>query len=441
MDSGLFIVLSSMDFSENRFFKEISKHRNPFVMFSPFLLFFSIYVFYTHQDKMQADEGTYVQFAQNLLNGFYSPAAPDINLWCGPGYPIILMPFLALGLPLISITLLNVLFQYFSIVLLYKSSIRYVSHRFALGISLFWAFCYPAYWCISLIHTETFTWFLLTLLMYHLINCFSESSKKYIYYAGILLGYTALTKIIFGYVILALFGGLIVILLFNKEKNIKKSLMVLSIAFMTAAPYLVYTYTITGRVFYWGNSGGMSLYWMSTPHEMEYGDWNNEAFNALNDAELTGSPELLKKTHQNDINKISQLNGIEKDDAYKKIAIDNIKSNPIKYLNNVISNLSRAFFGFPHTYSYQRPFLKIWYFSIVFTLVVVSLILTLLNLRKIDYSVIFLFFLMSIYLGGSLLLSMENRMFLIIVPFILFWFAYSFSKAFNVKDISEQSVN
>lgn len=111
---------------------------NPYLLFSPFLLLFALIVLKFHTDAFEGDESRYYQFAINLINGFYSPPAPDINLWNGPGYPIILIPFAALGAPLILITLLNALFQYLSIVLLFKSLRRYASYYKSVAISIAW---------------------------------------------------------------------------------------------------------------------------------------------------------------------------------------------------------------------------------------------------------------------------------------------------------------
>ena len=49
------------------------------------------------------DDGRYLSFANNLLNGFYSLPKPNINLWNGPGYPLYLVPFLALSIPIVFI--------------------------------------------------------------------------------------------------------------------------------------------------------------------------------------------------------------------------------------------------------------------------------------------------------------------------------------------------
>jgi hypothetical protein len=135
--------------------------KNPYLLFSPFLLFYLAFVLIFHLDAVVGDERRYLMFAQNLLQGFYSPPAPEINLWCGPGYPLILVPFVIIQLPLISITLANAVFHYLSVVLLFKSTIQFMPFRKALLFSLFWAVCYSAYHAMSLMITESFTIFLI----------------------------------------------------------------------------------------------------------------------------------------------------------------------------------------------------------------------------------------------------------------------------------------
>ena len=53
----------------------------------------------------------------------------------------------------------------------------------------------------------------------------------------------------------------------RKGINYQKGIIILLIAFATIAPYLIYTYHLTGRIYYLGTSGGNNLYWMSTPYE------------------------------------------------------------------------------------------------------------------------------------------------------------------------------
>ncbi len=409
--------------------------RNPFLLFSPFLILFILLVITQHSDVMQGDESGYINFANNLLQGFYSPPAPDINLWWGPGYPILLMPFVGAGLPLIYITLLNAVFQYLSIVLLFKAMLYFVDDRKAILFTLLWAFCYSSYQYLYVIYTEAFTIFLISLLIFSIVKAFNTHLKTYLIFSGLILGYIALTKVIFGYVILLLLAGSI--LLWIRHRNVlnyRKSALIMIIAFTTTIPYLFYTYNLTGRLFYWGNSGGMSLYWMSTSIENEYGNWNNETFTANHiDSDAAGTTTCLKLNHQKEIDEVKKHKGVQKDDAYKKIAINNIITNPTKYLKNIISNISNMLFGFPNAYTYQRPLLKIWYFSILYTLILFSLLPTLINWRKLSFSIRFLFIFTFIYLGGSSLVSVSSRQFIIIVPVLLIWIVYIIDQSITFK--------
>lgn len=414
----------------------------PLLIFLPFLFLFVIIVLKLHSNSMEGDESRYYQFAENILNGYYSPPPPDINLWNGPGYPLFLVPFIYLKLPLITITLANALLQYLSIVLLFYSIKCYTRRNIALLFSFFWACFYISYQDLPLILSEPFTSFLSTLLLYLISKTFTQNyNKKYIFYTGITLGFLVLTKIVFGYVLLVLLIISILIFLIQKTNSKKKLILILLMAFIVNVPYLIYTYTITHKLFYWGNSGGMSLYWMSTPFESEYGDWNNSNFTADYGQEpLTqlSTAAMFAKNHQKDLDYINQFVGIEKDDAFKRIAIANIKSHPIKYVRNCIANLGRLFFGFPVSYSYQKDktLIRLPPNSLIIALTIICIIPTFLNFRrKIPIALKFILGIIFSYLFLSMLVSAYPRQLYVIVPLLLFWFAYIIDRCFifNLK--------
>jgi len=179
----------------------------------------------------------------------------------------------------------------------------------------------------------------------------------------------------------------------------------------------------------------MSLYWMSTPFENEYGSWYNESLTTKSiNTDIKGTTTaLLRLNHQKDIDEVLKYKGVQKEDKYKKIAINNIKTHPKKYITNIIANISNMLFGFPNTYTFERPILKIWYFSILYTLMLFCSIPTIINWRKISYSIRFLLVFAFIYLGGSSLVSVYNRQFVIIVPLLLFWIAYIIHNSITIK--------
>jgi hypothetical protein len=428
--------------------------KNPFLIFFPFLLLYVFIVLLFPTYGNTGDESKYLNLANNLINGFYSAPAPNVNLPEGPGYPILLIPFISFGLPLISITLLNAFFYYFSIIFLYKS-LKRITRNYLIPIlfSIFWGLYYNLYEVLPSIITETFTILLITLIIYFSVLVFEpgnwKNKNKYLILAGFFLGYLALTKLIFGYVLAVLFIGTGILWIFNRKRtNLSKSMIILSVAFITLSPYLVYTYQLTGKLFYLGTSGGGNLYWMTALPEKEYGSWfgnintaedsnftlktsgnpkfENQLFSKQRDYKITGFRDSLKFYHMKDFNEINKYTGVEMDNAFKKIAIKNIKANPIKFLKNCFANLGRIFFNYPYSYEMQKPgtLIRFPFPGIILVLLSFALIPTFINWKKIVYPVRFIILFIFIYLGGSIIGSAEIRMFTMIVPAIIFWLAY-----------------
>src|SRR6185436_9581786 len=167
----------------SKVFESLKSIKNPYLIFLPFLVFFIGYVVYFLTDGVSGDQPRYLMYAQNLLHGSYSP--PELDLRNGPGYPIVLVPFVALNLPLASMTILNAVFHYLSIVFLFKALQQVVSYKRALIISLFWACYYIGYQYLSAISYEPISIFLIALMVLCLTRAFTLSdpkkAKRYIY--------------------------------------------------------------------------------------------------------------------------------------------------------------------------------------------------------------------------------------------------------------------
>jgi len=419
--------------------------RNPYFIFSPFLLYYVYYILKHKWPVLYGDESRYIGFAESLMHGFYSPQAPGINLWNGPGYPIALMPCAALHLPVIFYPLFNALFYYLSIVFLYKALTCVAHERIALFFAIIWAFYFNIYTYLPAVLTEIFSSFLISAFVYGVVLFYKGGKIKHLILSGFLLGFLALTKIIFGYVLL---GGLLVclvLLIFGKAKrNYQSSLYIILIAFITTTPYLVYTYSLTGRFFYWGNSGGMSLYWMSTPDNLEYGDWKLPGLTNLMSPQpfnTTEGDSLLKANHSAEIASILKHQGVEQDDLFKKAAIRNIRSAPKKFIKNYFYNLSRMLFDFPYSYSYQIPqtITNIITGSLVFWAGIMALIVSVINWRSINYALKFVMLIFVLYFFISGLVSAYARQFDVMIPVVLFWIAYMADKLpkVNLRFITE----
>lgn len=436
--------------------KKLRLTGNPYLLFLPFLLLYVIFILIMYQDDLVGDQARYLLYAHNLLHGSYSLPAPDINLVSGPGYPLILAPFMALHLPRIYLILLNAVFHYLSIIFLFKALYQFFCFKKTLIFSLLWACYYVAFQNMPFIATEPFTFFLVALLTYCLVRVFDQnnpkSAKRFVLLSGFVMGYLILTKVMFAYVLLCMIIGSIVLWTKHK-KNIyyRKTITLLVIAFVTVLPYLFYTSNITGRVGYL-STGGDNLYWMTTPYEQEYGNWMGTGpltldFDPQAYAYVAGAKDTLMAHHKTNFDKIlSFKENLEQDDEFKNIAINNIKSHPVKYAQNIFFNIGRFFFNYPFSYSVQRPktLFVMLINSILFTFILICLIPTIINWRKVSFPIRFMFILMLLYFGGSSLVTGETRIFSIIVPMLIFWIAYILEKTrFNLtfeamqKDIQQ----
>ena len=348
----------------NSVVRNIKTNKNPFILFLPFLILYILLILIFSTNENYGDESRYLMYAQNLLEGFYSPPPPDIDLGNGPGYPLFLAPFVALHVPLIYIKLANAIFYYFSIILFFYSLQQLTSFKYALIFSLLWALYPSSYETLIYTLPEIFASSLIPLLIFTLIKAFkkdgeAKNKKYYIFLAGLTFGFLALTKPIFGYVIMTMIIGLGLLWLTNrKNTTYKKGVFVLIIAFISTVPYLAYTYNLTGKMFYWSSYGGNNLYWMSTPYENEYGSWapnsNNTSDFKEQKSNIVGYADSIIKYHGADFAYVNKFKGVDHDEAYKKIAIKNIQTHPVKFFKNCISNFGRIVFNYPYSYKIQN---------------------------------------------------------------------------------------
>jgi 4-amino-4-deoxy-L-arabinose transferase-like glycosyltransferase len=438
--------------------KNLKVEEHPFLLFLPFLILYVILIFAQAKTGGYGDENRYLSYAAHLAHGFYSYPAPFLDLGNGPGYSMIITPFVALKLPVITIKVLNAMFYYFSIILLFKSLQRIVTFSFALIVSVIWALCPNALEQLPFVLPEIFASSLIPLLLFSLTVAFhkdkTKKNNKYTIIAGLTFGYLALTKPIFGYVLIFMISGAILLWILNKRNtNFKKSISVLAIAFIVTIPWLAYTYHMTGKMLYWSSYGGNNLYWMTSPYENEYGDWVAYPFNTDEKYQLPGAQEQLKLHHEQDFEQIfksqearelytknnkiygSPYTGVIQDDTLKRIAFRNILCHPFKFIENCFSNAGRILFNFPYSYRAQKPetLLRLPFNGSLLVFMLFCLIPTIINWQKIIYPLRFLLFFCFLYLSGSILGSAETRMFTVIVPILLFWIAYILQRTVKVK--------
>lgn len=404
-------------------------------------------------NTLNGDEPRYILYAKNLLNGFYSPKPPDISLWNGPGYPLFVSIFLGVRLPLVTIKFANVFLYYFSIVFLYLSLKELnVSYKNRLICSAVLSFAFPYFlFYLTMILPEVYTLFLISIFTYLVI---SSRLKKigYIILSGLILSLVILTKVLFAYVILFLLFFLLIVYFFKKP--VKRYIILVFIAFIFTSPYLLYTYQLTGKFFYWSNSGGLSLYWMSTPYQNELGDWYGSTF-LINDTTkyselkdndyfnyilLTARDSVMRANHGEFFKELQSLGPIKTDETLKRKAIKNIRNHPTKFIKNWIANVGRLFFHYPFSYRDQtiNTFIVLIPSFILLLMFVFSTITAVKKWTFIPNELKILLLISLIYIGGSSLVSAYGRMFLPVIPVFLIWICYIFDKFIEIKIIKNK---
>ena len=354
-------------------------------------------------NELVSDRLRYWIFSENLSNGYYFD--PEFALWNGPGYPLYIAFLRIFGLGWKFIVFTNAILLFLTVIIFERIVSKFIKNPFFI-VYLF-AFWEPVllYQYLPHMMTEVFVIFLISLFVFLQL---SEIKHRNIF-LGAVLSLIILTKAIFFYVTVTL---IIITFLLKKfrEKRYYKAL-ILSIIFCT--PYLIYSYSLSNKYFYFSNAGGSSFYWMSEPNPIFRGDWNGApGYNQKNE-------NISSEAYNDYLNKFSwpidknfdDLNWIEKDEVLKKKAINNILNNKLKYFKNWINNLGRLFFGYPftfHTPNWQHILITFKQ-SFLITALFFILLISILRYKEIQAKYLFLICFFSVYIFGVSLLSAYPR--------------------------------
>jgi 4-amino-4-deoxy-L-arabinose transferase-like glycosyltransferase len=397
--------------------------RNKLVFLLPLLSFYFIVCAVFVDNKLEHDQARYVRYAQNLSEGFYAP--PDtLYLWNGPGYPLLLVPFVKVNISLMWAKFLNPIFLFCAVCFTYFILCEYMSPRmslvgaYALGLYL------PALHPMTLLLTEILSMFLVAGFALFLVKYFRYNKGYYAWAAGFFCAYLALTKVIFGYV--ACLGLVLSLLLSKVNKTWRRTAGIYAISLLFCLPYLFYTYSITGKLFYWANAGGISLYWMSSPYPKEYGNH-------------IPTQQVLTEDHFRQHRDLYQdmvgLNYVEQDALFKKQALLNIRQHPLKYCFNWAANLGRMWYNYPFSYKYQRP--ETLFFMVPSSFLLVSLVFCSYPLWKrrnnIPGELAVLIWFAAIYLAGSSLIYSQIRYVLPVVPVLIIVIFFTANQILEIK--------
>lgn len=375
-----------------------------------------------------SDSTRYIWFADNLARGYYSPK-PDINLWNGPGYPLILWPFAALGLPWVLAKLANCVFMFGALVYFHATLRSYVSPRAALITVYALGLWPPIIRIVPWLLTEVLSIFLVSGFAFHASKLGEQRRWRWLHLgiASLYMAYLSLTRVLYGYVMLACLIAFAGLYIWRRRALLKAYAMVFGLGLVLCVPYLIYTYSLTGKVFYWSTSGGLSLYWMASPYKSDLGDWHLPGT-------IKGTPKLAEN-HAEFFSEIGGLSQVKQDDALKKRAIENIARHPGAFLMNWLANVGRLLFNYPYSYNPQRLSTYLYMLPGMF-LVVASLVCirpTIARRKQLPTEIWALLLFAAVALGGGSLLSTFNRFLLPILPIALLWLCFVLTRLVKIE--------
>lgn len=379
--------------------------------------------------ELVGDEPRYQWYAQNLVEGSYVPAdRPDFSH--GPGYPVLLAPFVALDAPWWMPRLLNAFFLGGALWFFYQTARRFVSPRWSLigavvmGLNpvllRYLHHAKPEVLCV--LFACAFVW-----AMSHVL----ESTKmewRWIAVAAGSLFALMMTQVLFGYAVTA---ALVAILAYcflrDRKDRMWQAVAPLSVALALCMPYLAYTYHHTGEVFKWSTTEGENWYWMTSPHEGEWGTWV-----ALE--ELKARPEMAAN-HEAFAASVGALPYAQQPRAWREEAMANLREHPEAFAKNVAANGSRMLFAFPRSYYYERLTTLCWIVPGMFMVFLGALALY--PTKKVWYQIptyIKVYGLIGLfYAGACLFVPAEPRMLLPVVPAALLWMTFIYGRIIKVS--------
>jgi hypothetical protein len=308
----------------------------------------------TDPGRPNGDEMPILAAAHRLLQGRYAVLGTMDStkfLWHGPGLPALLAPLVALGIPLAELRLLSPLLMFVAVLLFYRLLRLRLTHRGALIAAYALGLYAPGYYVLGTVAKEPLALVCSIAALDGTARYLKYGRLRHALLAGVALAALAMTRLEYGWVITGcLLAGLVwwgVGRLRHRaapERTVpaRRWTVICAIAMLGCVPWLVYTYSITHHVFYWGNSGGISLYWMSSPSPSQLGEWH---------ATHTVNSDPALAAYRPFFHHVSSLGPLKADLELQHVALVQALGHPAKYLLNLVANVGRMFVGFPFSFA------------------------------------------------------------------------------------------
>jgi len=300
------------------------------------------------------DEASYVVLAERLVDGFYvtgdddailnaDPGSPD--LWFGPGLPALLAPLVAVDAPLSVLRLTSVFVLFGAVLLMYVLARERWGPRIGLGVAYALGLYVPFLGLLSNLHSEVLAVLFVVVGMLGLARFLEQGGFAWLALGALGLAGLALTRVAYGWVLTVALLALVVWWLVGRSRSAGRAATVLALALVLCLPWLAYTYSQTDRLFVWGNSGSLSLYWMTSPHEGDVGDWH-QAHLVFTDPDLEPHRAFFETLRGREL--------AEQNAEIEREALRTIANHPGAYAENLVANVSRMFFNSPYSRTLQQ---------------------------------------------------------------------------------------
>lgn len=385
------------------------------LLFVVVVLTYAALAFVCHSDQFIWDESRYVQMAKNLTQGFFvSDEDPDFI--SGPGYPLVLMPFVAADVSLVWARVMNGVFIALAAILLHQTLRRYTIAGWALISTLAVAFHPNLLRVGPYLMTEPLTLLCLSAFMWSFTHALRLEGRAFGWMAAaaVFYCYLTMTRVIFGHVLMVLLLGSLILMPFLRKwrQPLGRTAVISALAFALCVPYLLHTRAKTGKTLCWSTNSGELLYWMTSHNPGENGHW-------FSHDDATTLPELVPN-HKDFMERVGRMNVIQREAEFTKAAKQHLQEAPKQFAVNWFCNIGRLFFGFPRSFQAEEisTLLIIAFNGPLLLLVLAAVITAVLRPASVPPELALLFGVALVYFGGSTLASGLPRYFLVITPLL-----------------------
>ena len=413
--------------------------------FLPLLIFYVLFIGLKSKSHVRGDEPRYLRYANNLTNGFFA-APDDLEFISGPGYPLFLAPFVAVGLPLKGMHLLNAFLLVGGVWFFFRTLLIYLPRKHAFWISFILGLYPFTLQYVVYAYSEALSLFLSAVFIYSYCKYSRQDQllTRDLLWGVLALGLLILTKVIFAYVVIGfLLAGVFFGLLFRVQAGKAAALMGMG-SILLCIPYLMYTYSLTGKAMYWSTSGGQQLYFHASPFENEWGNWYSD-FNVWHpEVEPTTEVYSYQELSDNHLDFYKTLPyrttdsatvTFERDQLFKAKAREYMQAHPKAFLKNTIASLVRLFFNFPRSYTRQHLGTAKYVFVNMFivVLMLLSIYPALTSWKQIPAEIWALILFLSLFIGGLSLLNGWPRHLIPVLPIFMLYLAFIYTHIVELR--------